>query len=130
MKKNILIVGIILVLVVAVFIIIGFGNKRSMLSISRDEIKSVVITNGNNGNMVELSPEEITALYTLCSPIECKKINREPSQGWGYSMDIVCENSSIKITFVSNGICIINHSDYEIEKADGEAIISLIETFY
>lgn len=133
MKKKLLIVGSLVGLAIVIGIItyaIESERKINLVSVSRNEITSVIVTNGNNGDMIEGSSEEIDALIDLLSPIECKKINREQSGGWKYSIDIICDNTSSKIILISDEICSVDNSYYRIDNKEGEAIVSLIEKFY
>ena len=133
MKKKQFRIGIVITVVIvsciAIFVIV-FNKKTNMVSVSTNEITSVIITNGNNGDMVELSTEEIDILVNLCSSIECQKMSREQSGGWSYSINIVYGNKSSKITLISSEICNINNFVYKIKKRDGEAVITAIKKFY
>ena len=55
MNKKKLIIGMVIVAVLVTCIIvfvIMFNKKTNMVSLSRSEIASVVITDGNNGDMI------------------------------------------------------------------------------
>ena len=68
-----------------------FYRKTSMISVEPNEVTSVRIVNGNNGNMLDLSEEEISELTNRCRVIDCKRIiNKEPGSGWSYSIDFLC----------------------------------------
>ena len=133
MKKKKLIIGMVIVAVLVTCIIvfvIMFNKKTNMVSLSRGEIASVVITDGNNGDMIELSAEEIDTLVKLCEIIECKKMSREESGGWSYSIDIAHGNKSDKITLISNEVCKIGNNSYKMNKQDGDDVITTIKKFY
>ena len=48
-----------------------FYRKTSMISVEPNEVTSVRIVNGNNGNMLDLSEEEISDLTNRCRVIDC-----------------------------------------------------------
>lgn len=132
MKKKLLIIGSIVGLAIVIGIMtyaIEF-KKINLVSVSRNEVTSVIVTNGNNGDMIEISSEEIDSLIDLLSQIECHKISREQSSGWKYSIDIVCDNTSSKILLISDEICSIDNTYYRINNKEGDVIFSLIENFY
>ena len=131
MKKK-LIIGIVIVavLVACMIVFVILFKKTNMVSISRNEITSVVITDGNNGDMIELSAEEMDTLIKLCERVECKKVSRGESGGWSYSIDIAYGNKSNKITVISNEVCKIGNDSYKINKQDGDEVIRIIKKFY
>lgn len=133
MKDKRLIVGICIVgiAVVCILIFLGVWNRRvTMVSASKDDIKAVTVTNGNNGDMIELSSEDWNDLIELCSKTSCKREHRPESGGWSYSIDITGGTSSTKVTLISKETCVINSVDYRMDAKDGEAILSLIEKLY
>ncbi len=96
-----------------------------------NEVTSVRIVNGNNGNMLDLSEEEISDLTNRCRVIDCKRIiNKEPGSGWSYSIDFSYGNTSKSIVLVSSELCEIDNVYYRMEEKDGEDVINIIKKFY
>lgn len=132
-KKKIEIV-ILIIIVIIISIVISmmlFYRKRSMISVLPNEVTSIMIVNGNNGNMLDLSEEEISTLINRCRVIDCKRIiNKEPGLGWSYSIDFSYGNTSKSIVLVSSELCEIDNGYYRIEEKDGEDVINIIKKFY
>lgn len=133
-KKTIIEIAMLIIAVILISIVIFmmlFYRKTSMISVEPNEVTSVRIVNGNNGNMLELSEEEISDLTNRCRVIDCKRIiNKEPGSGWSYSIDFSYGNTSKSIVLVSSELCEIDNVYYRMEEKDGEDVINIIKKFY
>lgn len=133
-KKTIIEIAMLIIAAILISIVIFmmlFYRKTSMISVEPNEVTSVRIVNGNNGNMLELSEEEISDLTNRCRVIDCKRIiNKEPGSGWSYSIDFSYGNTSKSIVLVSSELCEIDNVYYRMEEKDGEDVINIIKKFY
>lgn len=133
-EKTIIEIAMLIIAAILISIVIFmmlFYRKTSMISVEPNEVTSVRIVNGNNGNMLELSEEEISDLTNRCRVIDCKRIiNKEPGSGWSYSIDFSYGNTSKSIVLVSSELCEIDNVYYRMEEKDGEDVINIIKKFY
>ncbi|SFQ19287.1 hypothetical protein SAMN02910358_01030 [Lachnospiraceae bacterium XBB1006] len=126
--KKVVIVALIVLFLGGGYYIFSLNNQSMMISDGvAKKIDSCTITNGNNGNMKELSKGEIKKVVNLCNTIPCKKITREESTGWEYTITAQYRSKTWKIEIISNGICIINHKSYSMDDDDGEKLITILK---
>lgn len=99
MKKKvcIVIIPLVLVMVVVSIIIVKSSSTQKMLSIPKEEITKILVTDGNNGNVTELTKEQTDKLYNKLTNTKIKKKVSEDASGWLYNIDIFRKNSSISI---------------------------------
>ena len=110
MKKKvcIVIIPLVLVMVVVSIIIVKSSSTQKMLSIPKEEITKILVTDGNNGNVTELTKEQTDKLYNI---------------------DIFRKNSSISIIVISNEECSISNKKYSIKENKGKEIIDMVKEF-
>ena len=131
MKKKVCIVIILLVLVMVVvsIIIVKSSSTQKMLSIPKEEITKILVTDGNNGNVTELTKEQTDKLYNKLTNTKIKKKVSEDVSGWLYNIDIFRKNSSISIIVISNEECSRSNKKYSIKENKGKEIIDMVKEF-
>lgn len=131
MKKKacIVIIPLVLVMVVVSIIIVKSLSTQKMLSIPKEEITKILVTDGNNGNVTELTKEQTDKLYNKLTNTKIKKKVSEDASGWLYNIDIFRKNSSISIIVISNEECSISNKKYSIKENKGKEIIDMVKEF-
>ena len=131
MKKKvcIVIIPLVLVMVVVSIIILKSSSTQKMLSIPKEEITKILVTDGNNGNVTELTKEQTDKLYNKLTNTKIKKKVSEDASGWLYNIDIFRKNSSISIIVISNEECSISSKKYSIKENKGKEIIDMVKEF-
>ncbi len=131
MKKKvcIVIIPLVLVMVVVSIIIVKSSSTQKMLSIPKEEITKILVTDGNNGNVTELTKEQTDKLYNKLTNTKIKKKVLEDASGWLYNIDIFRKNSSISIIVISNEECSISNKKYSIKENKGKEIIDMVKEF-
>ncbi len=131
MKKKvcIVIIPLVLVMVVVSIIIVKSSSTQKMLSIPKEEITKILVTDGNNGNVTELTKEQTDKLYNKLTNTKIKKKVSEDVSGWLYNIDIFRKNSSISIIVISNEECSISNKKYSIKENKGKEIIDMVKEF-
>ena len=131
MKKKvcIVIIPLVLVMVVVSIIIVKSSSTQKMLSIPTEEITKILVTDGNNGNVTELTKEQTDKLYNKLTNTKIKKKVSEDVSGWLYNIDIFRKNSSISIIVISNEECSISNKKYSIKENKGKEIIDMVKEF-
>ena len=124
-----MIIPLVLVMVVVSIIIVKSSSTQKMLSIPKEEITKILVTDGNNGNVTELTKEQTDKLYNKLTNTKIKKKVSEDASGWLYNIDIFRKNSSISIIVISNEECSISNKKYSIKENKGKKIIDMVKEF-
>lgn len=124
-----MIIPLVLVMVVVSIIIVKSSSTQKMLSIPKEEITKILVTDGNNGNVTELTKEQTDKLYNKLTNTKIKKKVSEDASGWLYNIDIFRKNSSISIIVISNEECSISNKKYSIKENKGKEIIDMVKEF-
>lgn len=130
-KKTIVIVTVLLLVAIIGFVICKyFFDQQTMISIPREEITNIMITNGTNGNTSELDSKGIDEIYNICSSINLSKIGKVDSTGWTYNIDVYKGEEVVdSVTLVSDIQCTISGFKYAIEEKKGTDLIELIKKY-
>lgn len=127
-KKTVIILTVLMFVAVIGFVIYEyFFYQQKMISIPREEITDIMITNGSNGNISELDSKDIDEIYNICSSIDLTKTGKVDSTGWAYYMDVYKGEEVNRVTLVSGSRCTISDLEYSIEEKKGTDLINLIE---
>ncbi len=126
MKK---VIGTIVVVVAILVVLIYNWNRNStLLNVSKNNIDKIMITNGTNGNIIEIKGDYKDKICDEISLINKKKVKNIETTGWIYKLSFY-EGEKVKsITIVSNEVVLVSDSRYRIEKEDGDKLINWIET--
>ena len=124
-----MIIPLVLVMVVVSIIIVKSSSTQKMLSIPKEEITKILVTEGNNGNVTELTKEQTDKLYNKLTNTKIKKKVSEDASGWLYNIDIFRKNSSISIIVISYEECSISNKKYSIKENKGKEIIDMVKEF-
>ncbi len=142
MKNKKLIIFLIIALVVviaAVSCIVGY--KISVEDRTRtityfydnnpENIESISIMSGNNGNTVYIQEDDYKAVTEFLSKLSFPGVYRgKPRDGWGYNISIQQKNGeTISITFAGNR-CSINRKEYNLENYEKAFVDELFWKYY
>lgn len=135
MKNKKVIICLIIAFVVAaitatVFIVKYIDNSNKLFDGNINDVEKVYITNGNNGNMIELTKSEIEEILSQCKDMKIKNYETEPIVGWSYNVDIFMENKTQSIILNGNTICNRDGEYYKVNEDEGKNLFSIIERLY
>lgn len=128
-RKEILMVsvGVIILLVVLVLL---FYRKSYFFDYSIEDIKKIYITNGSNGEVVEVQKEEIQKIAELVKQIEMVDGEETDSTGWAYNIKISDEKKEYNITLISDDSIVVDNRRYEIKNQTGKEIFETCKVFF
>lgn len=128
-RKEILMVsvGVIILLVVLVLL---FYRKSYFFDYSIEDIKKVYITNGSNGEVVEVHKEEIQKIAELVKQIEMVDGEETDSTGWAYNIKISDDKKEYNITLISDDSIVVDNRRYEIKNETGKEIFEICKAFF
>lgn len=128
-RKEILMLsaGVIIILVVLVLL---FGKKSHRFDYSVEDIKSIYITNGVNGEVVEVQKEELLKIAELVNQIEMQGGEEADSTGWAYNIKISDEKREYNITLISDVSIVVDNKRYEIINQTGKEIFDICKAFF
>lgn len=126
-KKTFIIIAVVILITVVVAGSVLLLRGRKMILETGEKVTKVVILNGNNGKITELS-DGIDELCNLLSNTKVKKVSKQDTSGWLYKIDVYHNEDVVdSVTMISNETCLVSDNRYSIDAKKGDSILSLIE---
>lgn len=100
------------------------NNTKNIILPEKNEIFTVTVTNGTNGNTTTVEKSNINKIYNDLKDISLTKVSNQQTSGWNYAVDIETNNDTdVHLVFVSDKVLQYNNNTYKIDGA------SLLENF-
>jgi len=120
-------VAVILLLVVLYFI---SHKETDILNVSADEIKSIYVTNGSNGDMVDVPSSVFPDFAKALNEVKLKRGQKMESSGWDYGINLSDGKNEYDLSFVSQRFIVIGAKKYETKEQSGVKLYNLCEHYF
>ena len=119
--------SVILLLVVLYFI---SHKETDILNVSADEIKSIYVTNGSNGDMVDVPSSIFPDFAKALNEVKLKRGQKMESSGWDYGINLSDGKNEYDLSFVSQRFIVIGAKKYETKEQSGVKLYNLCEHYF
>lgn len=119
--------SVILLLVVLYFI---SHKETDILNVSTDEIKSIYVTNGLNGDMVDVPSSDFRDFANALNEVKLKKGRKVDSTGWDYGINLSDGKNDYRLSFVSEENIVIGSKIYGTKEQSGVKLYNLCEHYF
>lgn len=119
--------SVILLLVVVYFI---SHKETDILNVSADEIKSIYVTNGSNGDMVDVPSSVFPDFAKALNEVKLKRGQKMESSGWDYGINLSDGKNEYDLSFVSQRFIVIGAKKYETKEQSGVKLYNLCEHYF
>ena len=119
--------SVILLLVVVYFI---SHKETDILNVSADEIKSIYVTNGSNGDMVDVPSSVFPDFAKALNEVKLKRGQKMESSGWDYGINLSDGKNEYDLSFVSQRFIVIGAKKYEKKEQSGVKLYNLCEHYF
>ena len=119
--------SVILLLVVVYFI---SHKETDILNVSADEIKSIYVTNGSNGDMVDAPSSVFPDFAKALNEVKLKRGQKMESSGWDYGINLSDGKNEYDLSFVSQRFIVIGAKKYETKEQSGVKLYNLCEHYF
>ena len=119
--------SVILLLVVLYFI---SHKETDILNISTDEIKSIYVTNGLNGDMVDVPSSDFCDFANALNEVKLKRGQKMESSGWDYGINLSDGKNDYRLSFVSEKNIVIGSKIYGTKEQSGVKLYNLCEHYF
>lgn len=123
--------AIIGVAVIFLFAILYFAvyKETDILYMSADEIKSISVMNGSNGDMVNVPSSTFSDFAQALNEVKLKKGKKMESTGWDYAVHLLDGKDDYSLTFVSERYIVIGSKIYGTKEQSGVKLYNLCEHY-
>ena len=104
-------------------------KETDILNVSTDEIKSIYVTNGLNGDMVDVSSSDFRDFANALNEVKLKKGRKVDSTGWDYGINLSDGKNEYDLSFVSERFIVIGAKKYETKEQSGVKLYNLCERY-
>ena len=119
--------SVILLLVVVYFI---SHKETDILNVSADEIKSIYVTNGSNGDMVDVPSSVFPDFAKALNEVKLKRGQKMESSGWDYGINLSDGKNEYDLSFVSQRFIVIGAKKCETKEQSGVKLYNLCEHYF
>lgn len=119
--------SVILLLVVLYFI---SHKETDILNVSADEIKSIYVTNGSNGDMVDVPSSVFPDFAKALNEVKLKRGQKMESSGWDYGINLSDGKNEYDLSFVSQRFIVIGAKKYETKEQSGVKLYNSCEHYF
>lgn len=119
--------SVILLLVVVYFI---SHKETDILNVSADEIKSIYVTNGSNGDMVDVPSSVFPDFAKALNEVKLKRGQKMESSGWDYGINLSDGKNDYRLSFVSEENIVIGSKIYGTKEQSGVKLYNLCEHYF
>ena len=124
--RTIAIISVAVILLLVVLYSISY-IETNILNVSADEIKSIYVTNGSNGDMVDVPSSDFCDFANALNEVKLKKGRKVDSTGWDYGINLSDGKNEYDLSFVSQRFIVIGAKKYETKEQSGVKLYNLCE---
>ena len=131
-KKKYRIIAIISAAVMLLLVVLYFISYKEtdILNVSTDEIKSIYVTNGLNGDMVDVPSSDFRDFANALNEVKLKKGRKVDSTGWDYGINLSDGKNDYRLSFVSEENIVIGSKIYGTKEQSGVKLYNLCEHYF
>ena len=128
-KKKYRTIAIISAAVMLLLVVLYFISYKEtdILNVSTDEIKSIYVTNGLNGDMVDVPSSDFRDFANALNEVKLKKGRKVDSTGWDYGINLSDGKNDYRLSFVSEKNIVIGSKIYGTKEQSGAKLYNLCE---
>lgn len=119
--------SVILLLVVLYFI---SHKETDILNVSADEIKSIYVTNGSNGDMVDVPSSIFPDFAKALNEVKLKRGQKMESSGWDYGINLSDGKNDYRLSFVLEENIVIGSKIYGTKEQSGVKLYNSCEHYF
>ena len=131
-QKTYMIIAVVGAVVIFLFSILYFATyeETDILNVSADEIKSIYVTNGSNGDMVDVPSSDFCDFANALNEVKLKKGRKVDSTGWDYGINLSDGKNDYRLSFVSEENIVIGSKIYGTKEQSGVKLYNLCEHYF
>ena len=131
-QKTYMIIAVVGAVVIFLFAILYFATyqETDILNVSTDEIKSIYVTNGSNGDMVDVPSSDFCDFANALNEVKLKKGRKVDSTGWDYGINLSDGKNDYRLSFVSGENIVIGSKIYGTKEQSGVKLYNLCEHYF
>ena len=131
-QKTYMIIAVVGAVVIFLFAILYFATYKEtdILNVSADEIKSIYVTNGSNGDMVDVPSSDFCDFANALNEVKLKKGRKVDSTGWDYGINLSDGKNDYRLSFVSEENIVIGSKIYGTKEQSGVKLYNLCEHYF
>ena len=126
--RTIAIISVAVILLLVVLYSISY-KETDILNVSADEIKSIYVTNGSNGDMVDVPSSVFPDFAKALNEVKLKRGQKMESSGWDYGINLSDGKNEYDLSFVSERFIVIGAKKYETKEQSGVKLYNLCERY-
>ena len=127
--RTIAIISVAVILLLVVLYSISY-IETNILNVSADEIKSIYVTNGSNGDMVDVPSSDFCDFANALNEVKLKKGRKVDSTGWDYGINLSDGKNDYRLSFVSEENIVIGSKIYGTKEQSGVKLYNLCEHYF
>lgn len=124
--RTIVIISVAVILLLVVLYSISY-KETDILNVSADEIKSIYVTNGSNGDMVDVPSSIFPDFAKALNEVKLKRGQKMESSGWDYGINLSDGKNDYRLSFVSEENIVIGSKIYGTKEQSGVKLYNLCE---
>lgn len=128
-SRTIVIISVAVILLLVVLYSISY-KETDILNVSADEIKSIYVTNGSNGDMVDVPSSVFPDFAKALNEVKLKRGQKMDSTGWDYGINLSDGKNEYDLSFVSQRFIVIGAKKYETKEQSGVKLYNLCEHYF
>ena len=127
--RTIAIISASVILLLVVLYSISY-KETDILNVSADEIKNIYVTNGSNGDMVDVPSSIFPDFAKALNEVKLKRGQKMESSGWDYGINLSDGKNEYDLSFVSQRFIVIGAKKYETKEQSGVKLYNLCEHYF
>ena len=127
--RTIVIISVAVILLLVVLYSISY-KETDILNVSADEIKSIYVTNGSNGDMVDVPSSIFPDFAKALNEVKLKRGQKMESSGWDYGINLSDGKNDYRLSFVSEENIVIGSKIYGTKEQSGVKLYNSCEHYF
>lgn len=127
--RTIVIISVAVILLLVVLYSISY-KETDILNVSADEIKNIYVTNGSNGDMVDVPSSIFPDFAKALNEVKLKRGQKMESSGWDYGINLSDGKNDYRLSFVSEENIVIGSKIYGTKEQSGVKLYNLCEHYF
>ena len=127
--RTIVIISVAVILLLVFLYSISY-KETDILNVSADEIKNIYVTNGSNGDMVDVPSSIFPDFAKALNEVKLKRGQKMESSGWDYGINLSDGKNEYDLSFVSQRFIVIGAKKYETKEQSGVKLYNLCEHYF
>ena len=127
--RTIVIISVAVILLLVVLYSISY-KETDILNVSADEIKNIYVTNGSNGDMVDVPSSIFPDFAKALNEVKLKRGQKMESSGWDYGINLSDGKNDYRLSFVLEENIVIGSKIYGTKEQSGVKLYNLCEHYF